>query len=241
MSRLHYSVPTICAILAAGTAHAQLPSGADINSAIPIYYNQVVQNLGDVKTAPFFVYSIAAAKGQTISVTISVATTAVPNTATMAIVLFGPSATTIGNCTVYGSSCPGNIASAAGGGHSDSFTYTASTAGVYYIDVVLGSQSVNYTLEVTTTGTIPVTPNPTQAGCLTGQVNSISYSLQLIAAGLPDTVTIGTTQMCPTCAQKAPSNADIVAKMEKAMSLNLPVSACYDSGGNVFQITLNHQ
>jgi len=248
MKRLQLVVGLIAAAaLGGGRAKAQLPSGSDVNSAIPIYYNQVVSNLGDVNTAPLFVYSITAAKGQQISGTLSVAAT--QPAASMAFGLWAPGTGTLGNCRIGGAynqnlGCSGSLASGGGGNsttHSESWTYTPSVAGVYYIAVVFGSQSVNYTLEVTTTGTLPVTPNPTSAGCLTGQVNSIAYSLQLIAAGLPDTVSIAGTQMCATCAQKAPSNPNIVAKMEKAMSLNLPVSACYDSGGNVFQITLNHQ
>ncbi len=122
-----------------------------------------------------------------------------------------------------------------------SYTYTASASGVYYITASFGSLSVNYTIEVTTTSTLPIVPNPPCAGTLTGQVDYITYSLQLIAAGLPDSASIGGTQLCTTCTTKAPSNPQIVQKMEKAMSLNLPVSACYDAAGNVFQITLKHQ
>ncbi len=50
--------------------------GADVNTAIPIYYNQVFSDLGDSNTAPLRVFSVTIVKGQQISVTLSIANTA---------------------------------------------------------------------------------------------------------------------------------------------------------------------
>jgi hypothetical protein len=238
MKRLNFIVGLVAAAVAiGGRAKAQLPSGSDVNTAIPIYYNQMVNDLGDSGTAPLRVYSITMSKGQQISATLSIGNTA--PSARLQVVIWGPTSTTVAFCT-YNANCGGYLQYVQGA-RSASATYTASTSGVYYIEAVFGSQSVNYTLEVTTTGTIPIVPPPTQAGCLTGQVDYVTYSMQLIAAGLPDSASIAGTQMCSTCTTKPPSNPQIVEKLEKAMALNLPVSACYDAGGNIFQITLKHQ
>ena len=72
MKRLNLFLVLIAAAFA-NRAQAQLPSGSDINTAIPIYYNQMVSDLGDSGTAPLHVYSITVAKGQQISATLSVA------------------------------------------------------------------------------------------------------------------------------------------------------------------------
>ncbi len=77
MKRLQFAVGLFAAVFAiGGRANAQLPSGTDVNTAIPIYYNQMVNDLGDSKTAPIRVFSITMSKGQQISVTLSTAVTA---------------------------------------------------------------------------------------------------------------------------------------------------------------------
>ena len=83
-------------------------------------------------------------------------------------------------------------------------------------------------------------PNPATAGCVTGQVDAITYSLQLIAAGLPDEVSIGGAKLCSSCSVKAPAYKELVDKMESAMGMNVGVSACYDNSGNIFQLKLVH-
>jgi hypothetical protein len=114
-------------------------------------------------------------------------------------------------------------------------------AGTYYVTVAVNNVGVSYTLQVTTQGTPQLQANPPQAGCLTGQVDYITYSLQLIALNLPDTISVGGTQACATCSVKAPLYSQITEKLETALSRGLPVSACYDAMGNIFQISLQHQ
>jgi hypothetical protein len=237
MTNVQFVVGIFAVVLVVGDrANAQLPSGSDVNSAIPIYFQQVVSDLGDVKTAPLKVYSITLSKNQQISATLSEAATA--PAANLDIELWGPGTTTLANCT-YNRCNPTLANQVAGNTHSVSFTYTASADGVYYVLTSFGSNSVNYTLEVTTR--TPPVPPPCNGGNLSGQVDYITYSLTLIAAGLPDSASVGGTQLCPTCTVKAPQYPDIAQKMETAMGMNLPVSLCYDSTGNILQITLKHQ
>lgn len=230
------------AFLLEGQALAQLPSGSDITTAIPIYFNEMTQNMGDVTTAPLFVYSITLSKGQQITGTLSIAASA-PD-AEFEFGIYPPTVGTLANCRYSGSMCANSPTALAAnwtgnGGRATSFTYTASASGVYYIPVVLGSHSVTYTLEVTTT-TLPSSSPNCSGGTLTGQVDYITYSLTLIAAGLPDSASVGGTQLCASCTIKAPAYPQIAEKMESAMSLNVPVALCYDGSGNINQITLKH-
>jgi hypothetical protein len=205
-------------------------SGTDINTAIPIYFNQMINNTLDSSTLPNQVYSIALAKGQQLS-----ATATSPSGKTMQVLLYNSATASI--LTTAGSNSYQTYAQGNGGA---SITYQVATAGVYYLRVWTNSTSVPYTFEATAIGTPIGTPNPTQSGCVTGQVQNITYSLDLIAAGLPDSVTIGTTQLCATCTLKPPAYPQLVEKMEKAMGLGVGVMACYDSTGSIFQLQLNH-
>jgi hypothetical protein len=106
------------------------------------------------------------------------------------------------------------------GGRSATFSYLVPAAGTYYVAVVFNSESVSYTIQVTTTGTPQLQPLPAQAGCLAGVVDYITYSLDFI----------------PICRTRSRS----VQKLEKALTSGLPVQACYGGNGNIFQITLQN-
>ena len=203
-------------------------TGTDINQAIPIYFGQTINDTIDAATRFGQVYSITLSKGQQITAT------ATANEGNWGMCLEAPSVTTVTN-----SNCvSGNIGYTGSTGIVN--TYQVAVAGTYYVFVYTRATGLSYQPQVTAQGTPIVTPNPAQAGCLTGQINSITYSLQLIAAGLPDTVSIGGTQLCPFCTVKPPAYPALVEKMEKAMGLGVGVSACYDATGNIFQLTLNH-
>ncbi len=90
-------------------------------------------------------------------------------------------------------------------------------AGTYYVTVATNSVGVSYTLQVTTQGTPQLQANPPQAGCLTGQVDYLTYSLQLIALNLPDTISVGGTQACATCSVKPPLYSQITEKLENSV------------------------
>jgi hypothetical protein len=127
------------------------------------------------------------------------------------------------------------------GGRAVSWTYLVPASGTYYVVANFGSGSVSYTLQVTTTGTPQLQTLPTQAGCVSGEVDYVTYSLDLIALNLPDQISIGGTASCASgCTFQAPLYSQITEKLEKAMAFNLPVSACYDSTGNIFQVTLQN-
>jgi hypothetical protein len=220
-----------CVLLAVpGVAFAQSPNGSDINQAIPIYFGQTINDTVDKSTRPNLVYSITLAKGQQLTAT------AITNTQkTWVLCLASPTSVTVDRAQ-----CVANAGNSQGTAISLSFTYQAAASGTYYLIVEAGGSGIAFQLQVTAQGTPIITPNPTLAGCVTGQVDYITYSLQLVAAGLPDEVSIGGTKLCPACTVKPPAYPLLVSKMETAMSLNVGVSACYDAAGNIFQLKLTH-
>jgi hypothetical protein len=205
-------------------------NGTDINDAIPIYFGQTINGAVDGSSTCCQVYSLKMAAGQKLTLTAKATAT---NPA-WGVCLEAPSVTTIEK-----SSC------VAGGGATNAtaitYDYTAAAAGTYYLDVFANAnRGTAYTFQVNAVnGILPTTP-PVKAGCLSGQVDSITYSLQLIAAHLPDAVSIGGTQTCPTCSVKPPAYPALVEKLETAMARNVGVSACFDPSGNIFELTLNH-
>lgn len=209
--------------------------GTDINQAIPIYFGQSVNDIGDVQTVPFRVYSMVLAKGQQITATLTAPQGQIE------LSLWPSTKLSVAGQSYFGSSgVSGSLISNYSSGQATSWTYTVAASGTYYLVAYFGSGGTHYSLQVNAAGTPLLVPNPPQAGCLTGQVDSITYSLQLIAAGLPDTASIGGVQMCASCAVKAPAYPALVEKLEKAMSLGVGVSACYDASGNIFQLKLMH-
>ena len=212
-------------------AFAQGPDGSDINKAIPIYFGQIVSDIGDVKLSPLRIYSITVAKGQQLSIAMKSPQNNV------AVTVFPSTKTTVGSCA-WTCTPSGYVASDYSTGSAVSVNYLVPTAGIYYIQATFGSTGEQYTLQVTATGTPILVPNPQTAGCLSGQVDSITYSLQLIAAQLPDEVSIGGQKACASCTVKAPLYPEIADRLEKALGNKLSVDACYDSSGNIFQIKL---
>ena len=238
MKRFQFALALIALTVGAGRrANAQLPSGTNENTAIPIYFQEMYNDMIDVKTAPLRVFSITLSKAQQVSATMSLAPTA--PAVNLELQLWGPGQTNLGNCSYQG--CSGALAGGVVGGTRSAsiMNYTASVSGVFYLTVATNGESVNYTLEVNTP-TLPTSSPNCSGGTLTGQVDYLTYSLTLIAAGLPDSASVGGTQLCATCAVKAPAYPQIAQKMETAMGLNVPVSLCYDGSGNINQIMLKH-
>jgi hypothetical protein len=230
---------SILAFAAVPGAFAQPAPGADVSTAIPIYYGQFASDIGDVNTAPLHVYSVTLAKGQQFSAALSIAATS-PG-ATTQLLLFSPDTKSLANVR-YGTGVGGNLVNSGGcSGHACSLALAVvPAAGTYYVTVTTSDVGVSYTLQVTTMGTPQRQTLPAQAGCLTGQVDYLTYSLQLIALNLPDTISVGGTQACATCSVKPPLYSQITEKLETALRSGLPVSACYDAMGNIFQISLQH-
>ena len=231
---LFIGVMAMLAVIPA-TSLAQGPDGSDVNQAIPIYFGQTIADTIDSKTKSVQVYSVTVGKGQALTVTAK----AIAGQGLNWTLLLAPSSYksvgTLRYCSDY---------LAQGGCQTSSttlsLTYQVATAGTYYIQLEANSPGISYQLQVTTTGTPIATPNPTQAGCLNGQVDYITYSLQLIAASLPDESSIGGTKLCATCTVKPPAYPILVQKLETAMGLNVGVSACYDAAGNIFQLKMIH-
>ena len=218
---------------------AQGPNGTDINKAIPIYFGQTITDIGDGSTNPIQVYSIALSKGQ--SVTLLASKLAGGNSGgTWTLSLLRPGVTTV---KALQSSdvlaCRGHYCNdGSNTAQAQTFTYLVSASGLYYAVLQFDSTGMNYSFVTTAQGTPIAVPNPPSAGCLTGRVDYLTYSLQLIATGLADEVSIGSQKACATCTVKAPLYPEIVTRLENALRSKLNVEACYDSTGSIFQIKL---
>jgi hypothetical protein len=221
-------------ILAAvgGGLLGQEPDGSDISKAIPIYFGQTVSDIGDRQLSNNRVYKVVLARGQQFNI-VANTPTPVPR---WRLELLSPTVLALGSLrdadilSRYGNYWTNDTSMA--------LAYQVPAAGTYYVRVLFDSTGVNYSLRVSAQGTPIAVPNPTSAGCLNGRVDSITYSLQLIAAGLPDEVTIGGTRACPSCTVKAPLYPEISNRLESALLSGANVEACYDSGGNIFQMKL---
>ncbi len=214
-----------------GVTWAQTPSGKDISSAIPYYFGQVATGLTDPTSQPYAVYSLALAKGQTISVAASRTT----GTGNFNILLLTSAALSVNS---YPSS---SVVYNDGYNRSaQSFNYVVPATGTYYIVIATVTSSMGFQLTAKSTGTPIAIPNPATAGCLTGTIDYITYSLQMIAADLPDEASIGGTRICSSCAVKAPGYMELARKMDAALASNSNISACYDSTGSIFQLKVGH-
>jgi hypothetical protein len=216
--------------LSALAAHAQAPpDGTDVARAIPVFFGQTVEDIIDKATLPNQVYAITLARGQELRVTVTV-----PAAKEYYLHLLAPAAPTIDRGRDFSVARDNSCCRA----NSRTFTYTASAAGRYFIWVNADDTSVRYRMTVTAVGTPIAVPNPTTAGCLRGPVDSITYSLQLIAMNLPDEVSIGGTRACASCSVKPPLYPEIAQRLENALRSKVNVEACYDAPGNIFQIKL---
>jgi len=209
---------------------AQEPDGSDIDKAIPIFFGQTVTDIGDRQQVRNKVYKVVLARGQQFSVT---ATSTTPNKRWI-LRLLSTDVRSIGSVQSRQVLAIDGLSSQ----NALTVTYQVPAAGTYAVWVEFDSPGVNYSLRVTAQGTPIAVPNPTSAGCLTGRVDSITYSLQLIAAGLPDEISIGGVRACPACTVKPPLYPEITNRLESALLSGANVEACHDSTGNIFQLKL---
>ena len=239
MNHKKLSIAVAVALASLPALFAQQPDGSDINKAIPVYFGQTTNDIGDGSTRSVVVYSITLAKGQ--SITPLASKTPGGNAGgDWGLFLLRPSSVTVKalqSADILG--CVGiNCSNGNNNAQAQTFNYQVSVAGTYYIMLQFRSSGITYSLVVTAQGTPITVPNPQTAGCLSGQVDYITYSLQLIAAGLPDEVSIGGQKACPSCTVKQPLYPEIADRLERALGNKLNVDACYDSSGNIFQIKL---
>jgi hypothetical protein len=211
---------------------AQELDGGSIDKAIPIFFGQTVTDIGDRQQVPNKVYKVVLARGQQFSVT---ANSTAPNKRWW-LALLPPNTRTLGQAAE--NQVVARHSSNWSSENGLTFTYQVPAAGTYFVWLQFDSPGVNYSLRVTAQGTPIAVPNPTTAGCLTGRVDSITYSLQLIAAGLPDEISIGGVRACPACTVKPPLYPEITNRLESALLSGANVEACHDSTGNIFQLKL---
>lgn len=228
-----FATASLLAALLSGTAFAQ--DGTDISKAIPIYFGQTIDGIVDSQTKPVQVYSITLAQGQSFSAIVKLDD---PKTVCLSLASSAVK-------TLSGMSCGDSrlLVSLNNGNRQPSvaFNYKVATAGTYYVAIGAGNPGIHYELQVTAEGTPMRVPNPTLAGCLSGRVDSVTYSLQLIAAGLPDEISVGGVKACATCDVKPPMYPEMATRLESALKSKVNVEACYDASGNIFQIKLIQQ
>lgn len=223
------SAAAILCVFASLPTLGQTPDGSEINKAIPYYFGQIGTGLGNPEgNPPFIVYSIDLARGQQVRVT----SNKVNGAGGIRLSLLKPSATTVRSAQAA------DVAAQTAFCDACTVDYLVPVAGKHYIVVYFLSSSVSYQVSARSAGTPVALPNPTTAGCLSGRVDYITYSLQLIASGLPDEVSIGGNRACAACTVKAPGYPEIADRLESAVRNNVNVEACYDSGGNIFQIKI---
>lgn len=80
--------------------------------------------------------------------------------------------------------------------------------------------------------------SPPISGCISGQVDYVSYSVQLLNFERPDEVSIAGTKLCAGCDIKPPIYPEFVRRMERSMSQKKNVEACYDSKGMIFKVKI---
>lgn len=224
----------LLAVLAPVGVFAQGPDGSDINKAIPAFFGQTIEDIVDSATRPKLVYSITLARGQQFSVTATGVSFA--NQA-WAICLYAPNERSVG---ADQQGCPASPLAVRGWAREPFFTinYQVPTAGTYYFVVTSRDPGLKFKFVATAQGTPIAVPNPPTAGCLNGRVDYITYSLQLIAVGLADEVSIGGSKICASCAVKAPLYPEIVNRLESALKSKVNVETCYDAAGSIFQIKM---
>lgn len=223
-------------------AHGQDQDGSDINKAIPIYFGQNLADIIDSGTKPWIVYSITLDRGQAFSVTAK-ATSSTASSSNWDVCLLSPATKTV--ASLGGSNCGQNLNTTliydGFGKPALAFEYQVATAGTYYVMIQTFRSNTSFQAQVNAKGTPLVTALPATAGCLTGKVDSVVYSLQLIAAGLPDEVTIGGQRACRSCTVKPPLYTEVASRLENALRSGVNVEACYDSAGSIFQLKLLRQ
>lgn len=222
----------VLAVLFIPNGVAQVPDGKDIATAIPYSIGQVATGIGAASSTPLVVYAVKLAQGQ--SITVAAVRTSQAGNNGFGLRLMSPKAVTFATGRF-----PETIAEDKGCCNGDAeIIYLVPVTGTYYIAVYFSAGTTGYQMTVKSTGTPINIPNPTTSGCLSGRVDYITYSLQQIAAGLPDELSIGGAKACSTCTAKPPLYPEISSRLESALKLNVNVEACYDSAGNIFQIKL---
>jgi len=226
-------------VFAAAAAFGQGPDGNDISTAIPIYFGQVVTDIGDASLSPNKVYKITLGRGQRFT---AIATRVGAERDTWNLVLLRPAARTVrglANADVlthtYQNDCcwDRNYDRA-----SHTLEYQVPASGDYYLWAHFGTAGVNYKLELKADGIPLDTPLPAEAGCMTGQVDYLNFSLKFISLNLPDDLSIGGVKACPTCTVKPPLYSAIVEKLESALKANVNVEACHDAQGNIIRVKM---
>ena len=233
MRRTIYAAALVAAF-SIGT-FGQEPDGKDIATAIPIYFDQTVTDIGDEKAAPVKVYKITLARGQRFTAD---ATSELKTGGYWRLSIWGPSERNVASLN------DNNVLADSRGQNIQlglKATYLVPVAGTYYVILGFDVSGARFSLRATSEGTPIAVPNPTTTGCLTGRVDSMLYSLQRIAAGLPDEVTIGGQRACATCTVKSPLYPEISNRLEAALRSGINVEACYDSAGSIFQLKMLRQ
>ena len=116
-------------------------------------------------------------------------------------------------------------------------TVPGSASGDTSVTLTTGGQTATTTVAVESSSAPSVPLNaPALVGCVSGQVDSISYLSSRLSFGQAEEVSIGGTLLCATCTVKPPIYPEFAIRLENALRRGKKVQACYDGSGQIYQL-----
>ena len=118
-------------------------------------------------------------------------------------------------------------------------TVPSLSSGSYPLVVTVNGQASRpVTMSVAGSGNSVDGTLPPGAKCVSGAVDSITFSLEAKASRLADEVSIGGNRLCAKCDLKPPIYGNFVDKLEIARNEGLSADACYDGFGTLNYLRL---
>ena len=120
-------------------------------------------------------------------------------------------------------------------------TVPSSASGDTPVTLTVSGQTTNTTVAVEEAATALPTPvkAPPLIGCVTGQVDSVSYVSSRLSYGQAEQLSIGGTVLCATCTVKPPLFPEFAVRLESALRRKKNVKACYDETGQIYQLMIS--
>ena len=119
-------------------------------------------------------------------------------------------------------------------------TVPAAASGDTSVILTTSGQTATTTVAVESSSapSLPVKA-PALVGCVSGQVDSISYLSSRQSYSQAEEVSIGGTLLCAACTVKSPLYPEFAIRMENALRKRKNVQACYDGSGQIYQLLVS--
>lgn len=204
-------------LISGSRAIAQAPAGKGIDDAIPLAFNQTYSDLGDARGRPNWVFAVVVPKG--IEVTASL-DTAIPGY----VRLLAPESRSFQNYK--------QLAVEGANSGRRTVSYVSPVDETYYIWVEFQYYSntpstASFEVVARPRGIPIATPPLVLRNCVTGVVQSITYSTLFLPYGRADEIVIGDTRICLDCDLKPPLLAALDVKLGNAYTAGTQVEACF--------------